>query len=239
MQVDILAIGAHPDDIELGCSGTILKHISLGYSVGLIDLTQGELGTRGNAELRLKEAEEARKILGAAFRKNLKLEDGFFENNKTNQLKLVEQIRHHRPKIILANALADRHPDHGKGARLVADAVFYSGLVKVETEFEGKPQQPWRAHYVFHYLQDRYYHHPDIIVDISGFMDKRMEAIRAFASQFFKEGSDEPETPISSQQFIDSLYYRPVEMGRMAGFKFGEGFLCEARIGVNDLFKLG
>ncbi len=238
MQVDILAIGAHPDDIELGCSGTILKHISLGYSVGLIDLTQGELGTRGNAELRLKEAEEARKILGAAFRTNLKLDDGFFENNKTTQLKLVQLIRHHRPKIILANALSDRHPDHGKGARLVADAVFYSGLVKIETEFEGKPQLPWRPRYVFHYLQDRY-HHPDIIVDISGFMDKRMEAIRSFASQFFKAGSNEPDTPISSQQFIDSLYYRPVEMGRMAGFPFGEGFQCENRLGVKDLFNLG
>lgn len=238
MQIDILAIGAHPDDIELGCSGTLLKHISLGYSVGLIDLTQGELGTRGNAELRLQEAEEARKILGATFRTNLKLDDGFFENNTPNQLKLVELIRHHRPKIILANALADRHPDHGKGARLVADSVFYSGLSKIETVFNGKPQQPWRPQFVFHYLQDRY-HHPDIIVDISGFMNKRMEAIRAFASQFFKEGSNEPETPISSQQFIDSLYYRPVEMGRMAGYRFGEGFQCETKLGVTDLFKLG
>lgn len=238
MQVDILAIGAHPDDIELGCSGTILKHISLGYSVGLIDLTQGELGTRGNAELRLKEAEQARKILGAAFRTNLKLDDGFFENHKTNQLKLVELIRHHRPKIILANALADRHPDHGKGARLVADAVFYSGLIKIETHFDGKLQLPWRPRYVFHYLQDRY-HHPDIIVDISGFMDKRMEAIKAFGSQFFKENSNEPDTPISSQQFIDSLYYRPVELGRMAGFQYGEGFQCETKPGVKDLFQLG
>jgi bacillithiol biosynthesis deacetylase BshB1 len=238
MQVDILAIGAHPDDIELGCSGTILKHISLGYTVGLIDLTRGELGTRGNAGLRLKEAEAARKILGASFRTNLNLEDGFFENKKSNQLKLVELIRYHRPKIILANALEDRHPDHGKGARLVADSVFYSGLPKIETVYEGKAQPPWRPRYVFHYLQDRY-RHPDIIVDITGFMDKRMEAIRAFASQFFKEGSNEPDTPISSKQFIDSLYYRPVELGRMAGFQFGEGFQCETRIGTGDLFKLG
>jgi bacillithiol biosynthesis deacetylase BshB1 len=238
MKVDILAIGAHPDDIELGCSGTLLKHISLGYSVGMIDLTRGELGTRGNETLRLKEAEESRKILGAAFRINLGLEDGFFENNKTNQLRLVTLIRQYRPEIIFANALKDRHPDHSKGARLVADAVFYSGLIKVETLLNGEKQQPWRPRFVFHYLQDRYYP-PDIIVDITGFMDKRMEAIRAFSSQFFKEGSNEPETPISSKQFLDSLFYRPIEMGRMAGFQYGEGFQCESKLGVKNLFSLG
>ncbi len=238
MQVDILVFGAHPDDIELGCSGTILKHISLGYSVGLVDLTAGELGTRGNETIRLQEAEKARQILGAAFRTNLKLEDGFFENNRENQIKVIRLIRHHRPKIILANALNDRHPDHGRAARLVADAVFLSGLAKVITEMNQQQQLPWRPRYVFHYLQDRY-SPPDIIVDISEFMDKRMEAIRAYASQFYRPDTNEPETPISSPLFLDAVYYRPVELGRLAGFAYGEGFQCEARLGITNLLLLG
>ncbi|MCC6384082.1 MAG: bacillithiol biosynthesis deacetylase BshB1 [Bacteroidia bacterium] len=238
MTVDILAIGAHPDDIELGCSGTLLKHISLGYKVGLLDLTHGELGTRGSGELRLKEAEQARQQLGAEFRINLNLADGFFKNNRENKLKLVEAIREYRPKIIFANAIADRHPDHGRGARLVADAVFLSGLIKIESRSNNQKQQPWRPQYVFHYIQDRYIQ-PDIIVDISGFMEKRLEVIKAFSSQFFDKTNNEPETPISSRQFLDSLYYRPLELGRMAGFEFGEGFTCEKKIGIGNLMDLG
>lgn len=237
MTVDILAIGAHPDDVELSCGGTILKHIHLGKTTGIIDLTRGELGTRGDATTRRNEAESAAKILGVMFRENLGMEDGFFENNKLNQLKLVERIRKYRPDMILTNALNDRHPDHGRAAKMVADACFLAGLKKVITKENNDLQEVWRPKMVLHYIQDRYVK-PDVVIDISGFMEKRMDAIKAYKSQFYDEHSNEPETPISSKQFMDMLYNRPKEWGRMIGVQFAEGFLCERIIGTGNIFDL-
>lgn len=237
MKTDILAFGAHPDDVELSCSGTIIKHISLGKKIGIIDLTRGELGTRGDIATREKEAAEATKILGVKFRENINLGDGFFTNSKENQLALVVKIRKYRPEIVLANAVSDRHPDHGRASQLVSDACFLAGLTKIETGEDSKPQKPWRPGAVYHYLQDRYMK-PDVLVDISDFMEQRMASIKAFRSQFYDENSREPETPISSEQFMESLYYRPLELGRMIGVKYAEGFTTERMIGVNDLFQL-
>lgn len=237
MKIDILAFGAHPDDVELSCSGTIIKHISLGKTVGIIDLTRGELGTRGDVETRDKEADEANKIMGVKFRENLNFPDGFFTNTLENQLALVNKIRKYQPEIVFANAVSDRHPDHGRGSQMVSDACFLAGLVKVETIDNGKPQSIWRPKAVYHYLQDRYLK-PDVLVDISDFMEQRMKAIKAFESQFYAEDSNEPETPISSKQFMESLYYRPLELGRMIGVKYAEGFIAERHIGVNNLFDL-
>lgn len=237
MKIDILAIGIHPDDVELSCSGTIAKHIALGKKVGILDLTQGELGTRGNAELRTKEANEAAIILGVSFRTQLNLKDCFFENNEENQKKIIEIIRKHQPEIILCNAISDRHPDHGRASKLVSDASFYSGLIKIETHSDNKIQQAWRPKAVYHYIQDQYIH-PDFVIDISEFIDIKHKAIMAYSSQFYNPSSNEPETPISSKHFIESVNSKMSILGRDIGVKFAEGFTVNRYPGINSLFDL-
>ncbi|MEM8523346.1 MAG: bacillithiol biosynthesis deacetylase BshB1 [Bacteroidota bacterium] len=238
MKVDILAIGAHPDDIELSCSGTLLKHIDLGYTVGLLDLTRGEMGTRGTPELRLEEAENARKMMGAKFRKNLSMADGFFKNSKENQLKIIEIIREHQPDIVFANALNDRHIDHGKGAKVVADACFLSGLQKIETKgSDGKAQERWRPKAIYHYIQDRQLT-PDLVVDISDYMERKIELILAFRSQFFDPDSNELETPLTGSDFFDLIKGKNKAFGRDASYSYAEGFNVTRTIGVRDLVKL-
>ena len=232
MKLDILAFGAHPDDVEISCSGTILKQLDLGYSCGIIDLTQGELGTRGNAELRFKEAERAKEVLGIEARENLGFADGFFLNDKAHQLPIVEMIRKYRPEIVLANSVHDRHPDHGKAAKLVADACFLSGLVKIQTG-----QEAWRPKAVYHYIQDEYIH-PDISVDITPYFDKKLESILAYSSQFYDPDSEEPETPISGKDFLEFLKGRAMVVGRPIGAKYAEGFTAARNVGVNNLLDL-
>lgn len=236
--VDILAFGAHPDDVELGCAGTIAKEISLGRKVGIIDLTQGELGTRGSKELRKKEAEKAAEILGASFRENLMMEDGFFENNRENQLKIIKVLRKYRPKIVFCNAIDDRHIDHAKGSQLVSDACFLSGLVKIETELDGKKQEAFRPEVVYHYIQWKNIE-PDFVVDISDFIEIKKEAVLAFSSQFFSEDEkDERQTPISSQNFLESVSYRAKDLGRLTGVEAAEGFTSERYPLVKSIFDL-
>jgi len=237
MKIDILAIGIHPDDVELSCSGTIAKHIALGKKVGILDLTQGELGTRGNAELRSKEANEAAIILGVSFRTQLNLKDCFFENNEENQKKIIEIIRKHQPEIILCNAISDRHPDHGRASKLVSDSSFYSGLIKIETHSDDKIQQAWRPKAVYHYIQDQYIH-PDFVIDISDFIDIKHKAIMAYSSQFYNPSSNEPETPISSKYFIETVNSKMSILGRDIGVKFAEGFTVNRYPGINSLFDL-
>ena len=237
MKIDILAIGIHPDDVELSCSGTIAKHIALGKKVGILDLTQGELGTRGNAELRSKEANEAAIILGVSFRTQLNLKDCFFENNEENQKKIIEIIRKHQPEIILCNAISDRHPDHGRASKLVSDSSFYSGLIKIETHSDDKIQQAWRPKAVYHYIQDQYIH-PDFVIDISDFIDIKHKAIMAYSSQFYNPSSNEPETPISSKYLIETVNSKMSILGRDIGVKFAEGFTVNRYPGINSLFDL-
>jgi len=237
MKLDILAIGVHPDDVELGCSGTLLKHIAQGKKVGILDLTKGELGSRGSAELRLQEAEKSAQLLGVAIRENLGFEDGFFKNDKAHQLKIIQILRKHQPDVVLANAPKDRHPDHGRAAQLVSEACFYSGLVKIETELEGEGQELWRPKAVYHYIQDRFLQ-PDFVVDVTPFLEKKMEAIMAFGSQFYNPNSDLPETPISSQQFLDFVKARMANFGRDINAKYAEGYTVERVIGVEDVTKL-
>jgi N-acetylglucosamine malate deacetylase 1 len=236
MKVDILAIGVHPDDVELACSGTLMKHIELGYTVGIVDLTQGELGTRGSAELRLVEAENGREIIGALYRENLKMRDGFFEVNEENILKLCGVIRKYRPSIILANAIEDRHPDHGRASKLIADACFYSGLVKIETKDEsGQSMLPHRPKAVYHYIQDRNLK-SDFVIDITPYMERKIQAVLAFSSQF--AAKDGPQTPISSEQFFEFLYAKARAYGRDINVDFAEGFTTRRYIGVKNLFDL-
>lgn len=237
MKVDILAIGVHPDDVELSCSGTLAKHIAMGKTAGILDLTRGELGTRGNAGLRSKEAMEAAKILGVSFRTQLNFKDGFFENNEAHLKQIIEQIRLHQPEIVLCNAVRDRHPDHGRSAKLAADACFYSGLIKIETQANGKPQQVWRPKAVYHYIQDHFIH-PDFVVDVSDFLDLKHKSIMAFSSQFYSPDSKEPETPISSKDFLESLNAKMAVLGRSIGVRFAEGFTVNRYPGVNSLFDL-
>jgi bacillithiol biosynthesis deacetylase BshB1 len=237
MKIDILAIGVHPDDVELSCSGTIAKHISLGKSVGILDLTLGELGTRGNAEIRTQEAAESAKILGVTFRTQLKFKDGFFENNEAHLKQIIEVIRKHQPEIILCNAVSDRHPDHGRAAKLTSDACFYSGLLKIETSVGGKKQDCWRPKAVYHYIQDQYIH-PDFVVDITDFIDIKQKAIMAFSSQFYNPNSGEPETPISSKAFLEVINSRMALWGRAIGVPYAEGFTVDRYPGVNSLFDL-
>lgn len=237
MKVDILAVGVHPDDVELSCSGTLAKHIAMGKTAGILDLTRGELGTRGNAELRSKEAMEAAKILGVAFRTQLNFKDGFFENNEAHLTQIVKQIRIHQPDIVLCNAVSDRHPDHGRSAKLTADACFYSGLVKIETHSDGKAQAPWRPKAVYHYIQDHFIH-PDFVVDVSAYMEIKHKSIMAFSSQFYSPDSKEPETPISSKDFLNSLDAKMAVLGRAIGVRFAEGFTVNRYPGVNSLFDL-
>lgn len=237
MKVDILAIGVHPDDVELSCSGTIAKHIALGKKVGILDLSLGELGTRGNAELRTKEANASAKILGVSFRTQLKMKDGFFENNEAHQRQIIEVIRKHQPEIVLCNAVNDRHPDHGRASQLTSDACFYSGLIKIETNVDGKKQDAWRPKAVYHYIQDHYIH-PDFVIDITDFMEVKHKAIMAFSSQFYDPKSAEPETPISSKAFIESLNSKMALWGRAMGVPYAEGFTVDRYPGVNNLFDL-
>lgn len=237
MKLDILAIGAHPDDVELGCSGTLSKEIAQGKKVGILDLTQGELGTRGSAETRMIEAKNAAKILNVAVRENLKFSDGFFINDKKHQTEIIKIIRKYRPEIVLCNAIDDRHIDHPKGGKLVSDACFLSGLRKIETHFEGQLQEAWRPKQVYHYIQWKSLT-PDFVVDISEFMDKKMQSVMAYQSQFFDPESKEPETPISSKNFLQSVEYRAMDLGRIIGVEYGEGFTTERYIGINSLFDL-
>ena len=237
MKLDIVAFGAHPDDVELGCSGTIAKEISLGKKVGIIDLTRGELGTRGSVEIRNQEAAAAAKILGVSVRENLDLRDGFFVNDEAHQLKIIKMIRKYQPEIVICNAIEDRHIDHGKGSQLVSDACFLSGLMKIETEINGENQKAWRPKLVYHYMQWKNLT-PDFVVDITGFNDKRVASILAYSSQFYDPNSDEPETPIASKNFLESLNYRPKDLGRLIGTDYAEGFTVERYLAVNSLSDL-
>lgn len=238
IKLDILAVGVHPDDVELSCSGTLLRQISLGNSVGLLDLTLGELGTRGNATIRTQEAMTAAKMMGALVREQLDLEDGFFVQNRDNLLKIIRILRKYRPEIVLANAVEDRHPDHGRAAKLTAEACFLSGLIKIETsDTEGVAQEAWRPKVVYHYIQDRSLK-PDFAVDISDFVDKKFELIMAYKSQFFNADSSEPMTPISSQSFLDSIRGKDAVYGRYMGVAYAEGFNVARTVGVKDLFDL-
>jgi N-acetylglucosamine malate deacetylase 1 len=236
MKLDILAIGVHPDDVELGCSGTIINEIRSGKKVGIVDLTQGELGTRGTIDTRYAEAKNAARIMGVQMRENLKMRDGFFRNDEQHQLQLISVIRKYQPEIVIGNILSDRHPDHGRAGHLISDACFLSGLVKIATTDEtGKQQLKWRPKYVFQYLQDRY-QEPDFIVDISGVFEQRMEAIKAYSTQFYDPAvtSGEPQTYISSPEFLESVIARARNIGKKIGVKYGEGFLTEKKVGIRN-----
>ena len=238
MKLDILVLSAHPDDAELGCGGTIARHVSLGYKVGIVDFTKGELGTRGTVEIGAKEAAASAAILGVSVRENLGLKDGFFQNDPTHQLAVVRAIRKYQPSIVLANAIHDRHIDHGKGAELAHDACFLSGLIRIETlDDEGKKQAPWRPAAVYHYIQSLYIE-PDFIVDVSDYWHIKMEALKAFRSQFYDPQSDETETYISSPSFMKMVEARAIDWGHAIGTKYGEGFTTRRYPGVTSLFDL-
>ncbi|MCL6258076.1 bacillithiol biosynthesis deacetylase BshB1 [Aquiflexum sp. TKW24L] len=237
MKLDILVVAAHPDDAELACSGTIAAQIAKGYTVGILDLTQGEMGTRGTPEIRLQESEAASKILGIATRENLGFKDIFFKDDDSHRMEIIKIIRKYRPEIVLANAVSDRHPDHGKGASLVSNSCFMGGLRKIETTLEGTIQDPWRPKYVYHYIQNNYIK-PDFVVDITEFWDKKIESIKAFRSQFFDPNNKEPQSFISSAEFLDFIEARSREFGHSIMVKYGEGFTIERTLGVTDLFDL-
>lgn len=236
MKLDILAFSAHPDDVEISCGGTIIKQIRLGNSVGVIDLTQGELGTRGSADLRFKESMGASKLLGLSARENLKMKDGFFECSEENKLKIVYAIRKYQPDVILANSIYDRHPDHGRGSKLVSDACFLAGLQKVKTYDNNELQSAWRPKTIYHYIQD-YYIQPDFIVDISNVINDKIECIKAYKTQFWDPQSHEPQTPISGIDFFDFIKARSREYGRLIKTEFGEGFTVEKPLKITDLTK--
>ncbi|HET8839132.1 MAG TPA: bacillithiol biosynthesis deacetylase BshB1 [Flavobacteriaceae bacterium] len=237
MKLDILAIGAHPDDVELGCSGTLAKEIASGKKIGILDLTRGELGTRGSAEIRDQEAKNAAEILGVSIRENMDFRDGFFVNDETHQLEIIKILRKYKPEIVFCNAIEDRHIDHGKGSSLVSSACFLSGLKKIETSFDGESQTAWRPKNVFHYIQWKEIE-PDIVVDISGFIEKKMESVKAYQSQFHSSKNNEPETPISSSNFMESVKYRARNLGRLIGTDYAEGFTMERYPAVNSVFDL-
>ncbi|CAM1341620.1 bacillithiol biosynthesis deacetylase BshB1 [Tenacibaculum aestuarii] len=239
MKLDILAFGAHPDDVELGCAATIAKEISLGKKVGIVDLTRGELGTRGSAELRDKEAANAAEILGVSVRENLGFADGFFKNDKEHQLEIIKMIRKYQPEIVLCNAIDDRHIDHPKGSQLVSDACFLSGLLKIETVLDGEQQQQekWRPKQVYHYIQWKNIE-PDFVIDVTGFMDKKIASVMAYSSQFYDPKSHEPETPITSKNFTDSIEYRARDFGRLIGVDYAEGFTSERYVAIESFSKL-
>jgi len=233
MKLDILAFGVHPDDVELGCSGTILAALAEGKKVGIIDLTRGELGTRGTAETRKQEAAAAAKILGVQVRENLGMADGFFQNDEAHQRLVIEVIRKYQPEIILANAPEDRHPDHGRSAKLVSDAAFLSGLRKIETKHDGVAQTAWRPTYVFHYIQDRFIQ-PSFVVDITAYMDKKIESVLAYTTQFNSTSGDEPQTYISTPQFLETVKARAMMLGKRIGVGYAEGYITEKIIGINS-----
>ncbi len=234
MKLDILAFGAHPDDVELGCGATVAKEVSLGRKVGIIDLTRGELGTRGSAALRDQEAAHAAEILGVVTRENLNFRDGFFTNDEMHQMEIIKRIRKYRPDIVLCNAIKDRHIDHGKGSSLVSDACFLSGLRKIETQHEGESQLAWRPSIVYHYIQWQNLE-PDFVVDVSGFIQQKVDSVLAYSSQFYDPSSKEPESPISSKNFLESVTYRARDLGRLIGKEHGEGFTAERYVAVDHL----
>jgi bacillithiol biosynthesis deacetylase BshB1 len=233
MKLDILAFGAHPDDVELGCAGTLLVEKTRGKKAGIIDLSQGELGTRGTAAARKKEANDAAAIMQMDVRENLQMADGFFKDDEEHQLKVISILRKYQPEIVLCNAPADRHPDHGRGADLIYSAAFLSGLVKIETKENNILQKQWRPKYVFNYIQDRYFN-PDFVVDITDVFDKKIEAIKAYKTQFYNPGSKEPETYISSPEFLESIIYRSKMFGKLIGVKYAEGFISKKIIGIKN-----
>lgn len=239
MKLDILVFGSHPDDAELGAGATIAKEITKGKKVGIIDLTRGELGTRGTAEIRDQEAAEAAKILGISVRDNLEFADGFFVNDKKHQMVVIQTIRKYRPEIVLCNTIDDRHIDHARGSKLVSDACFLSGLVKIDTKLEGDDQwqEPWRPKVVYHYIQWKNID-PDFVIDVTGFIDKKVDAIKAYKSQMYDPDSDAPQTPISSRNFLDSVTYRARDLGRLIGVEHAEGFTSERYVAVDQLSDL-
>lgn len=237
MKLDLLAFGAHPDDVELSAAGTILHYIKQGKTCGIIDLTEGELGTRGNVDTRYQEAADASTILGIQQRTNLRLPDGFFENNHAAKMKIIEQIRFHRPEIVLANALHDRHPDHSRAGHLVAEACFLAGLRKIHTAYQGQEQEAYRPRLVLHYIQD-YHQAPSFVQDVTPFVAQKIAAVKAYKTQFFDPNSPEPNTPISGELFFDFLKGRMLEMGRPAGYNYAEGFVLNRWFGVQDIFEL-
>jgi bacillithiol biosynthesis deacetylase BshB1 len=236
-KVYMLAFGSHPDDVELSCSGTIIKHTSAGDRAAVIDLTRGELGTRGTVQTRNEEAQNASRIMNLTARENLDLPDGFFTSSEQNLLAVIGKIRKYKPSIVLCNAMHDRHPDHAKGSSLVSDACFLSGLIKIKTREENQEQEPWRPTAVYHYIQDRYIQ-PSFLVDITGFIEQKMECIRAYKTQFHNPGSSEPQTYISSPLFLNSIHDRAAEFGRIIGVGYAEGFVSERLFGVNSLKSL-
>lgn len=240
MKLDILAIGVHPDDVELGCSGTLINELKRGKKVGIVDLTQGELGTRGTIETRYQEAANAARIIGVHVRENLKMRDGFFRNDEENQLQLIRAIRKYQPEIVIANILHDRHPDHGRAGKMIADCCFLSGLIKIETKDEnGSLQARWKPSYVLHYLQD-WYHEPDLLIDITDVFEQRMKAIEAYSTQFYtnSDGSEGPQTYISTPDFLESIKARARSLGKRIGVKYAEGFVTEKKIGIRNLDSL-
>ncbi len=237
MKLDILAFGAHPDDVEISCTGTIIKHIEAAYKVGIIDLTGGELGTRGSKELRLKEAEKAAKKMGISVRENLNMRDGFFKNDEAHQLKIIQKIRQYQPDIILTNTPFDRHNDHGRAAQLVKEAAFLSGLIKIETTFNDQKQKPWCPKAVYHYIQD-YYLDPSFVVDISPYFQKKIEVLKCYGSQFYNPNSTEPETSISKKDFFNIIESKARLLGRYISVEYAEGFIANRLIGINDIVEL-
>lgn len=240
MKLDILAIGVHPDDVELGCAGALIIELAKGKKAGILDLTQGELGTRGDAGTRTVESKRAAEIIGVSVRENLNMRDGFFKNDEEHQLKLISVIRKYRPDIIFANILDDRHPDHGRAGHLIADASFLSGLVKIKTkDNDGNDQDKWRPRYIFHYLQD-WYHEPDLLIDVSDVFDQKMKSVEAYTSQFHVEGRVQEglETYISTPDFLQSVVARARMLGKRIGVKYAEGFTCEKKIGLSNLDAL-
>ena len=240
MKLDILAIGVHPDDVELGCSGTLINEIKSGKKAGIVDLTQGELGTRGTIETRYEEAAKAAMIMGVQVRENLKMRDGFFKNDEEHQLKLITAIRKYQPSIVIGNVLHDRHPDHGRAGQLIADSCFLAGLAKIETKDEnGASQQRWRPSYVLHFIQD-WYHEPDLLIDISDVFEQRMKAIEAYSTQFHTSTGDNdgPQTYISTPDFLESVIARARMFGKRIGVKHAEGFISEKKIGIKSLNAL-
>lgn len=237
MKLDILVFGAHPDDVELSCGATIAKEIASGKTVGIVDLTRGELGTRGSAEIRDKEAADAAKILGVAVRENLNFRDGFFVNDEAHQLEVIKMIRKYRPEIVIANAIDDRHIDHAKGSKLVSDACFLSGLIKIETTHEGDLQEAWRPKLVYHYIQWKNVV-PDFVVDVTGFMDTKVASVMAYRSQFYDANSKDPVTPIATKNFQESIHYRAQDLGRLINTDYAEGFTVERYVAVSSLSNL-
>ena len=239
-KLDILAIGVHPDDVELGCSGTLINEIKRGKKAGIVDLTQGELGTRGTIETRYQEAANAAKIIGVQVRENLKMRDGFFKNDEEHQLQVISIIRKYQPEIIIGNILDDRHPDHGRAGHMISQACFLSGLAKIETKnADGELQKKWRPKYFLQYMQD-WYHEPDLLIDISDVFDQRMKSIEAYTTQFHTGNTttDGPQTYISTPDFLDSIIARARMLGKRIGVKYAEGFITEKKIGIRNLDAL-